>query len=230
MADSEFDPKNETDEDLLVLMSWHADDPGVANVAFAQFHKRHVRYLYAVSLEAYAHDIGHDGVEDLVQETFWRAFKKAATFTPLGTDDDEAATRRVRAWLGKIAFRLVLTAVRRQNRRVKLVTDVDGRIESCPDEHTVRRELTEEEELVRHGLADALNKRERDVLRSFASYYDPESEHQYPPVGVIAELCERFATTEENIRQIRRRALKKLRNYIDTQKPQIERVKDYVSR
>jgi len=230
MADSEFDPQKETDEDLLVLMSWNADHPEAAHAAFSEFHARHVRYLYAVCLEAYADDIGHDGVEDLVQETFWRAFEKAATFAPLGGDDQEAATRRVRAWLGKIAFRLVLTAARGQQRRVRLVTGDDDSIDSCPDRHVPRRELTDDEELVRRGMADALSERERDVLTSFASYYDPESQHQYPPEGVIAELCERLATTEENIRQIRHRALKKLRDHIDTHKVQIERVKDYVPR
>lgn len=230
MAESEFDPQKETDEDLLVFMSWNADHPEAANAAFSEFYERHVRYFYAVCLDAYANDIGHDGVEDLVQETFWRAFEKSATFTPLGGDDDEGATRRVRAWLGKIAFRLALTAVGQQKRRVRLVTGEDDRIESSPDRHVPRRELTDQEELVRRGMADALNEREREVLTSFASYYDPESDHQYPPDGVIAGLCERLATTEENIRQIRHRALRKLRHYINTHQAQLERVKDYVPR
>lgn len=229
MADSEFDPQSETDEDLLVFMTWKSDHPGAANAAFAEFHSRHVRYLYAVCLEAHADEFGHDGVEDLVQETFWRAFERATTFTPMG-GDEEAARRRIRAWLGRIAYRLVLTAVHRQKRRVRFVTGDDDRVNDCSDKTAPRRELTAEEVLVRRGMTEVLNERERQVLEIFTSYYDAESEHQYPPDGLVTELCERLMTTEENIRQIRRRALGKLKDFINTHKAETERVKDYAPR
>lgn len=229
MLDSEFEPQNETDEDLVVFMSWQSDHPGVAQAAFAEFHKRHVRYLYAVCLEAYADDIGHGGVEDLVQETFWRAYEKADTFTPMNGEED-AARRRIRAWLGRIAYRLVLTAARQQKRRVRLVTGKEDRVDRCPDRTVPRRELTPGEELVRRGMNEVLNERERQVLENFASYYDAESEHQYPPEGLVAELCERLGTTEENVRQIRCRALRKIKEFITVEKRNLERVKDYVPR
>ena len=216
MAESEFDPQTETDEDLLVFMAWKSDHPEEAKSAFAEFYSRHVRYLYATCLDAYADDIGHGGVEDLVQETFWRAYEKANTFTPIDGDED-AVRKRIRAWLGKIAYRLVLTAARRRTRRVRLVTGEGERVQDRPARTATRRDLTPKEELVRRGLREALNERERQVLESFASYYDAESEHQYPPDGLIAELCERLMTTEENIRQIRRRALAKLKHFIAAQ-------------
>lgn len=229
MADSGFDPHDETDEDLLVLMSWKSEHPEEARAAFAEFHRRHVRYLYAVCLRAYADDIGRDGVEDLVQETFWRAFEKADTFTPMNGDED-AAGRRVRAWLGQIAFRLVLTTARRQKQRVRLVTGESKLVDDCPDTTAPCRELTPQEELIRRGMNEALNERERHVLESFAAHYDAESKHQYPPDGVVAELCERLQTTEENVRQIRSRALRKLKNFMTAISPETERVKDYVPR
>jgi len=229
MAESEFDPHSETDEDLLVFMTWKSDHPKAAKAAFAEFHSRHLRYLYAVCLEAYADDIGHGAVEDLVQEAFWRAYEKADTFTPINGGED-AARKRIRAWLGKIAYRLVLTAARRQKRPIRLVTGEDDRVHDCPDRTVPRRDLTREEELVRRGLREVLNERECQVLESFASYYDAESEHQYPPDGLVAELCGRLMTTEENIRQIRRRALAKLKDFVTAQKTETERVKDYVPR
>lgn len=229
MADSGFDLHDETDEDLLIFMSWKSEHPEEAKAALAELHARHVRYLFAVCLRAHADEIGEDGVEDLVQATFWRAFEKADTFTPMNGDED-AARRRVRAWLGQIAFRLVLTAARRQKRRVRLVTGESALVDDCPDTTAPRRELTSQEELVRRGMNEALNDRERQVLESFASYYDAESEHQYPPDGVVAELCERLQTTEENVRQIRSRALRKLKNFMTATSPETERVKDYVRR
>jgi RNA polymerase sigma factor (sigma-70 family) len=229
MADLEFDPHDETDEDLMVFMTWKSEHPDEARAAFAEFHSRHVRYLFAVCLRAYSDDIGNDSVEDLVQETFWRAFEKADTFKLMNGDED-TARRRVRAWLGQISFRLVLTAARQQKHRVRLVSGECELVNNCPGTNAPRRKLTRQEELVRRGLKDLLNEKERHVLEAFASYYDAESEHQYPPDGLVAELCERLMTTEENVRQIRRRALRKLKDFITAQELEIERVKDYVPR
>ena len=58
MVDSGFEPQSEADEDLVVFMTWKSDHPDVAKAAFVEFHARHVRYLYAVCLEAYADDKG----------------------------------------------------------------------------------------------------------------------------------------------------------------------------
>jgi RNA polymerase sigma factor (sigma-70 family) len=228
MGDSHSHPHDERDEDLLLLMAWKAEDPEEANAAFTRFYQRHVRYLYAHCLRAYADDLGHDGVEDLVHRTFWRAFEKAATFTPMNGED--ATGRRARAWLGRIAQRLMLTEKKRDKRRIQLVTGSCDVVDNCPDRYVAYRELTREEDVVRRGMNEALSERERLVLESYASYYDPESEQQYPPDDVVGELCELLQTTKENIRQIRCRALRKLKNFITSQQQWPERVEDYVPR
>jgi DNA-directed RNA polymerase sigma subunit (sigma70/sigma32) len=68
--------------------------------------------------------------------------------------------------------------------------------------------------LMREAL-DTLNERERDVLRVAALYFRPGEEHQRLPNDVSAELARRWETTNENIRAIRSRATKKLKQYLD---------------
>ena len=57
-----------------------------------------------------------------------------------------------------------------------------------------------------------LTEREQDVLRTTFHWYDPAREHQKLPEAVLSELAERWNTTPENIRQIRSRALRRLKD------------------
>jgi DNA-directed RNA polymerase sigma subunit (sigma70/sigma32) len=68
--------------------------------------------------------------------------------------------------------------------------------------------------LLREAL-DTLTERERDVLRVAALYFRPGEEHQRLPNEVSAELARRWDTTNENLRAIRSRAAKKLKQYLE---------------
>ena len=45
-AGAGVDLRYENDEDLLIYMSMRADDPAVAGAAWAEFFRRHAKYLY----------------------------------------------------------------------------------------------------------------------------------------------------------------------------------------
>ena len=103
----------ESDEDLLVYMTLARDDPAVAAAAWEEFYRRHVEYLYGIAVRAYAKLLGGEaGVCDVVADTFKRAYEHADTFTTGGITDAERMRLRTRAWLGRIAERLVQTRLR----------------------------------------------------------------------------------------------------------------------
>jgi len=204
------EPAGETDADLLLFMALRADDPPGARAAWEEFYARHVRYLYAVCLRAYADLLGGPaGVGDLVADTFRRAYEHAGTFDAAGLDDPDRLRRRARAWLGRIAQRLVQTALRGRAKlpTVRLEPDhwqlIAGRDELPPagDPQRVER--------VREAIA-SLSPREQAVLRVTFQWYRPDRSHQRLPNDVAAELAESLATTPENLRQIRRRAMRKV--------------------
>ena len=64
-------------------------------------------------------------------------------------------------------------------------------------------------ERVREALM-ALSERERLVLRVTLQWYRPGEEHQRLPNDVAADLARTLQTTPENLRQIRRRAMRKV--------------------
>jgi RNA polymerase sigma factor (sigma-70 family) len=201
-----------SDAELLERVSRRATNAVSARSAEAEFYERHARYLYCVLVQRVRRPLALSGreVEDLVQETFFRAFARASTFSAGDAWDEDSERRRSRAWLGRIAQRLLadwLADVREVSASPYLDTLAEP--EAAPPSSR-----SPKLRLMREAL-DTLNERERDVLRVAALYFRPGEEHQRLPNDVSAELARRWQTTNENIRAIRSRATKKLKHYLD---------------
>lgn len=201
-----------SDAELLGRVSRRAEDPLGARSAEAAFYSRHVRYLYGVLIQRVRRPLALSGreVEDLVQETFFRAFSRAATYTTGDTSDAESERRRTRAWLGRIAQRLLVDwlADTREVSDSPYLETVAIPETGPPSSRSPKLRLMCE-------ALDTLTERERDVLRVAALYFRPGEEHQRLPNDVSAELAGRWETTNENIRAIRSRATKKLKEYLE---------------
>jgi RNA polymerase sigma factor (sigma-70 family) len=205
------DLERHSDAELLECVAERATDVRAARAAEAEFYARHARYLYGVLMQRVRRPLALSGreVEDLVQETFFRAFARAATYRPAEDDVPDGHRRRSRAWLGKIAERLLadwLADVRE--------ISASHYLETLPEpEPPPPSSRSPKLRLLREAL-DTLNERERDVLCVAALYYRPGEAHQRLPNQVSAELARRWQTTPENVRAIRSRATKKLKEYL----------------
>lgn len=201
-ADDERD-----DAELLERVAGRERDPALAKRAQAAFYQRHVRYLYGLVLRQKKHLLSVAGLaaEDLVQETFHRAFDKAHTFDADGITDPERLSRRARAWLGRMASNLLVDHLRKRQEVAASPylerVSCDGIDEEGPPSPRLLR--------VAHCL-EKLSERERDVLRITALHYRA-GEHQRLPNEVSKELADRWETTNDNIRAIRTRAMKKMK-------------------
>jgi RNA polymerase sigma factor (sigma-70 family) len=201
-----------SDAELLARVAERARDASAARQAEALFYGRHVRYLYGVLLKRVKGPLSLSGqeVEDLVQETFFRVFERAHTFRDEPGIEPERAVLRVRAWLGRIAQNLLADSLARAQ-EVSATPYLEGvsSEELAPESTRDSPELG----LIVEAL-DALSERERDVLRVAALYHRLGEAHQRLPNAVSAELALRWETTSENIRAIRSRAMKKLRDFL----------------
>ena len=197
----------------MVYMSMSGEDPAAAQAAWAEFYARHVDYLYAVCLRGYGDLLtGDTGVGDLVTETFRRAFRGAHLFNADGDQDPERLRRRTRAWLGRIAQRLFQDILRKR-RRLDLVHLEPELWERIP-ERTV--EPAPNPELIDRVAAalNQLSEKEQIVIRTTFLWHQRGNAHQRLPNDVVADLAETLQTTPENLRQIRRRALVKIRESV----------------
>jgi RNA polymerase sigma factor (sigma-70 family) len=201
-----------SDAELLERVSERSLDPQVARGAEAEFYERHARYLYGVLLQRVRRPLALSGreVEDLVQETFFRAFARAATYNVGDAWDPESERRRTRAWLGRIAQHLLADWLA-DAREISASPYLDTLAEPEAGPPSSRSPKLR---LLREAL-DTLTERERDVLRVAALYFRPGEEHQRLPNEVSAELARRWDTTNENLRAIRSRAAKKLKQYLE---------------
>ncbi|MBN1605963.1 MAG: sigma-70 family RNA polymerase sigma factor [Polyangiaceae bacterium] len=186
-----------------------AEPPDWARPAKRELYQRHAGYLYAV-LSRKAHRLLSScswSAEDLLQETFARAFERANTFheTPgLGPDQER---RRTRAWLGTIAQHLLADSLRAV-REVATSADFEQIADPGPPSSGSAATRWVQEAL------ELLTERERDVLRVSALYLRVGESHQRLPNQVAAELAARWGTTNDNVRAIRRRALTRVREYV----------------
>jgi len=195
-------------------MSMRDEDPATARDAWAEFYRRHAEYLYDVCYRAYSHIlIGDAGVADIVSETFCRAYRNAKLYHAAGIHDSDRIRRRTRAWLGRIAQRLVLDMLRGAQRMPTYRFNADE-WESIPKESGLP---PGDKKLIRQ-VEDAMKQltaKERTVIRVTFEWYRPGSPHQRLPNGVVADLAKTLETTPENLRQIRRRAMVKIRRFLE---------------
>jgi RNA polymerase sigma factor (sigma-70 family) len=211
---SEVNLTNETDVDLMGYMSMSDEDPSTAREAWAEFYKRHVDYLYGVCHRAYEHTLGGGaGVGDIVAETFHRAFQKAELFDANGIDDPVRIRRRTRAWLGRIAQRLVLETLRGAQRLPTCQFEIET-WENIPEQPSLPPRDDKLIKQVRDALGQ-LSEKEQLVIRVTFEWHQPGRIHQRLPNDVTTDLAETLETTPENLRQIRRRALNKIRAILE---------------
>lgn len=196
----------------MAHVSQRTGDAKRARAAEAEFYARHARYLYCVLVQRARRPLALTGreVEDLVQETFFRAYARAATFRAGDAHDEDSERRRSRAWLGRIAQNLMADWLSDAH-EVSASPYLDTLAEPEAGPSSSRSPKLR---LMREAL-DTLSERERDVLRVAALYFRPGEEHQRLPNDVSAELARRWGTTNENVRAIRSRATKKLKEYLE---------------
>jgi len=203
----------ESDADLMVYMAMAGDDPSVARSAWGEFYRRHVGYLHSVCLRAYADLLGGEaGVCDLVADTFKRAYEYAERFDADGIDDPERLRLRTRAWLGRIAQRLVQTALRNRAELTTRFLDQDH-WHAVASEPPPQEQAPHRSEAVRAAVL-SLSKRAQMVVRVTLQWYQPDRTHQRLPNDIAADLAATLGTTPENVRQIRRRAFRKIEAHL----------------
>lgn len=174
-----------------------------------ELYERHAAFLFAV-LSRKAHrllSLCSWAPEDLLQETFTRAFDHAGSFREEPGLGPTQGRQRTRAWLGRIAERLLADSLR-GSREVLGVPNLESVADPGPPSSGSQGAL-----LVREALAQ-LTERERDVLRVSALYMRVGETHQRLPNEVAAELGRRWDISNDNVRAIRHRALTKVKQYV----------------
>jgi len=205
----------ESDEDLLVYMTMRGEKRVVADAAFTEFYNRHVAYLYGICRRTYRCLLGEAGVVDLVQGVFLRVYDRADTYDRNFASGQAASSQRVRAWMGMIAANIFRSSLRHQP-PLKLADDLDKKEQAAMFQPSPDCDGLPSPRLIAFCEAlDTLSEKERDVLIVWAEYYRFGNKYQRLPDDISASLAGKWNTTSENVRQIRKRAIDKLRKHVE---------------
>jgi RNA polymerase sigma factor (sigma-70 family) len=203
------DFSNHTDADLFESMALAAISTPTAHAAFAEFHRRHAAYLYAVCLRRYRAE-----AEEIVAETLRRVYESAPRFDRAAltaSASPDASRRLVRAWIGQIVR--WVAADHFAERKLREFTVTHERIGSLPDRKSLALAEIPEAELVAHvrGVIESLPEREQDIAWTVAHGWSEEHGQVRWSQEDLDAIAGRFNLTRENIRQIRARLIRKLR-------------------
>lgn len=226
-----------TDEELFVLMA----APGPASKeAWAEFYNRYVEDFYKVVCRLRV--IPQARIDGLVQDTMIQAYRAAHTFRVGEVLDAETSRGRTLAWLSEIARNLHWSTLRDpRNIPVSSLSQQDGEDDSqlstkgrrlYPGE--LHRELKDAQDVVsgdgnndrispqmrllREAL-DSLAERERDILIATFAHHKRGEKHQRLPNAVVEEICVTYEISRTHLRQLRRRALAKIKQYLLSHQP-----------
>lgn len=203
------------DDDLLVYIS--IDSAGEdGRAAATELYLRHSQALFRILKRFWpGRLLGDEGLVDLVQDTFRAVLESAGTFKPKG--GDAAQQRRACLnWLVGVARNQLR---QRLQRPVSVAAEVV--LDDCEDlaaEVLLSENVDEQNvgKLVEAAL-DQLTEHEKAVISVTMEFYRPGEKHQRLPNQVALNLATAWSTTTTNNRMVRKRAMDKLRAFLDLQ-------------
>lgn len=198
------------------MMAEKANDEVSAHEAFREFYSRYRGYIERLcSRVCFSFEKHYNGIEDAVfSNTLARVYEGAETFMTIEDITDPASKNiRMKAWLGKIAeteLYKLLNEEKNYARTTELKEDMMV-FDVLPQE--ANEETPPSAEMLAFESAwQTLSEREQDILRYSFLYHE---EGKYMPHGIILMLCDLYCMLPTNIRQVRCRALRKLKENKD---------------
>ena len=191
-----------TDELMQVVRENMDSDRERAWNAFGQIYRKYYNILWILC----SHYCGDDSNADLVFGATWKKIWNSPSYNY----KDKKVSFKV--WMAKIAKRAWLDL------QVKTILGSDAEIPEIQVE-PIDYELVDEQESLNVNekvLEEALRQltdKEYDVLMTYMEYDTDKNKHI--PDSVLAVLTTKYQTTPANLRQIKCRALKKVKDYIE---------------
>jgi RNA polymerase sigma factor (sigma-70 family) len=201
-----------TDADLFEGMARAGACVSSAHAAFAEFHRRHAAYLFAVCQRRYRHE-----AEDIVAETLRRVYASASQFNCSALTDvsaPDAARHLVRAWVGQLVRWVAADHFADRKRRLQTVTP--ARIAFVPDPRRTEEPEPDSELVVRvREVIENLPEREQEIAWTVAHGWSAEYGQVRWSQDDLDAIAKRFGLSRDNLRQVRARLIRKLKERLE---------------
>lgn len=205
-------PGNEVPEfELIRRMADRGSAPELARQAWAELFRRHYPFMLKVAIGAHGRLMGSALVEDAVKDAFLKAYLRAETFISDETQVSGDQGRKFRAWVSRIINNNIKDSFRGEPEFVIFDEEKSELLTFEPnDDNFVGEELA----AVEQCLA-LLTETEQTVLRATMMFRADGSSRHHIPRSAMMQLVAQTGKQPENIRQIRFRALGKLKKLVN---------------
>ena len=207
------DLRKESNLTIMEYMGMHVDEPAVANLAFNVFYERFSPTFMVACEKACRPFQGlYDGLAEVIfNNARYNAYLKASQFNT-ANKDPEKVNNDIKRWLYGIAKNELHLELRKikANANLSIVEDVLVLESNIDHEEPLITECYEKE-ILEQALA-TLNDKERGVL---LMCYQFSADGKNIPSDVIDRINTVFNIKEPNRRQIKKRALEKLKQQVD---------------
>lgn len=214
------------DEDLFLYIAVDQNTPE-GKLALNELWKRHSSWLNKQCVKiCNIYNQGNSIADDLACATFKKAIDRAETYTNIVDSKDEKNFKRTRAWLGTIAKRILIDTFRNPKRAIySSPIDFEISLEQFSTQDFVEWFIKQND--VRHSTEalsvignefKKLDKREQRVIIETILQRDKSPSEKYVLRGASTRLANELGVSPDSIRQIRKRALSKIKNALDSWK------------
>lgn len=200
-------------DDLLLGISYSDTDATEANkyfkILFQRYEPTLKRYLY--HLAGRLPGLDPIIIDDIVDHTFLQIYRKPLDFVHKDSANEEDIDKLFKAYISRIAKNRFLDLMKKKkaNNEVNLI-DVKGEdFEPGIDDELLQETDSENVQLLKKAL-DSLNQKHKEILLTLYAL----SGGSRTPKDTRMAMEKQFATTWDNIRQIKSRSEKKIKSFI----------------
>ncbi len=183
-----------------------------------EFYQRYNSFLLKVCRKACAgFDSQNELAEDIFQNAMIKGIKNIKSVHENASGERTNLEGQIKKWLSIIARNEFIDYLRKNKDEKFLAIPERAKNNEIEIEFDLGEPTQDPIENSQYGYLDpekilsVLSDRERYILITYFSYYDPQSPDKHLPDKEIKRLCIMYGISSDNLRKIKSRALKKLR-------------------
>ena len=220
--------------DWELLQSIACNDSAQAELAYMEFYYRYSSHTLNVCRKScYAFDSSNLLADDIFQNTLLKILYKAHTFKLKNPQEKTNISNEIKGWVSRIAKNELINFLRQNPDEKRLsdpfrirtfeIEDNEPLLINNEGENIIEIQPPSINQIHLDKALTTLSERERYILMTYMQFYNPMEPDKHLPDDVLSSICNKFNIKPDNIRQIKGRALKKLKEEINQIKVEFNR-------